>query len=302
MHYVSTRGHSGRKQFSETLLEGLAEDGGLYIPQTYPRVDDATLDAWRTLSYPSLAFEVLSLYISDIPPADLKAICERTYTPEVFGSSKIAPLRKLENGLYLQGLSNGPTLAFKDMAMQLLGNLLEYELARRQENLNILGATSGDTGSAAEYAMRGKKGVRVFMLSPRGRMSAFQQAQMFSLQDRNIHNIAIDGVFDDCQDIVKQVTSDLEFKQQYKIGAVNSINWARLLAQVVYYFSGSAGVRTGGDRCKLCSAFGEFRKHLRGAYCAHDGASNIPAGPCDQRERRARRVLPHRGVSRPKSR
>lgn len=238
MHYVSTRGHSGRKQFSETLLEGLAEDGGLYIPQTYPRVDDATLDAWRTLSYPSLAFEVLSLYISDIPPADLKAICERTYTPEVFGSSKIAPLRKLENGLYLQGLSNGPTLAFKDMAMQLLGNLLEYELARRHEELNILGATSGDTGSAAEYAMRGKKGVRVFMLSPRARMSAFQQAQMFSLQDDNIHNIAIDGVFDDCQDIVKRVSGDLEFKQRYKIGAVNSINWARLLAQVVYYFYG----------------------------------------------------------------
>lgn len=238
MHYVSTRGHSGRKQFCETLLEGLAPDGGLYVPETFPRVDDATLDAWRTLSYPSLAFEVLSLYISDIPPADLKAICKKTYTPEVFRSPKISPLRKLENGLYLQELSNGPTLAFKDMAMQLLGNLLEYELTHRHEELNILGATSGDTGSAAEYAMRGKKGVRVFMLSPRGRMSAFQQAQMFSLQDDNIHNIAIDGVFDDCQDIVKRVSGDLEFKQRYKIGAVNSINWARLLAQVVYYFSG----------------------------------------------------------------
>jgi threonine synthase len=238
MHYVSTRGHSGRKQFCETLLEGLAEDGGLYVPETYPRVDDATLDAWLSLSYPSLAFEVLSLYVGDIPPADLKAICEKTYTRATFGKPEIAPLRKLETGLYLQGLSNGPTLAFKDMAMQLLGNLLEYELARRHEELNILGATSGDTGSAAEYAMRGKKGVRVFMLSPRGRMSAFQQAQMFSLQDHNIHNIAVDGVFDDCQDIVKRVASDLEFKRQYKIGAVNSINWARLLAQVVYYFSG----------------------------------------------------------------
>jgi len=238
MHYVSTRGHSGRKQFCEALLEGLAQDGGLYVPETYPRVDDATLDAWRSLSYPSLAFEILSLYVSDIPPVDLKAICEKTYTPEVFGSPKISPLRKLENGLYLQELSNGPTLAFKDMAMQLLGNLLEYELAHRHQELNILGATSGDTGSAAEYAMCGKKGVRVFMLSPRGRMSAFQQAQMFSLQDENIHNIAIDGVFDDCQDIVKGVSGDLEFKQRYKIGAVNSINWARLLAQVVYYFYG----------------------------------------------------------------
>jgi threonine synthase len=176
MHYVSTRGHSGRKQFCEALLEGLAQDGGLYVPETYPRVDDATLDAWRSLSYPSLAFEILSLYVSNIPPVDLKAICEKTYTPEVFGSPKISPLRKLENGLYLQELSNGPTLAFKDMAMQLLGNLLEYELARRHQELNILGATSGDTGSAAEYAMCGKKGVRVFMLSPRGRMSAFQQA------------------------------------------------------------------------------------------------------------------------------
>ncbi|KRP99884.1 threonine synthase [Bradyrhizobium yuanmingense] len=238
MHYISTRGHSGRKQFCEVLLEGLAQDGGLYVPESYPHVDRATLDAWRALPYPSLALEVLSLYVSDIPPADLKAICEKTYTPAIFGKPDIAPLRKLERGLYLQELSNGPTLAFKDMAMQLLGNLLEYELARRHQELNILGATSGDTGSAAEYAMRGKKGVRVFMLSPRGRMSAFQQAQMFSLQDHNIHNIAIDGVFDDCQDIVKRVAGDLEFKRRYKIGAVNSINWARLLAQVVYYFFG----------------------------------------------------------------
>jgi threonine synthase len=238
MHYVSTRGHWGRKQFCEILREGLAPDGGLYVPESYPRADSATLKGWRSLPYPSLAFEILSLYVSDIPPADLKAICEKTYTSEVFGSSAVAPLRKLEPGLYLQGLSNGPTLAFKDMAMQLLGNLLAYELGRRQETLNILGATSGDTGSAAEYAMRGKKGVRVFMLSPQGRMSAFQQAQMFSLQDDNIHNIAIDGVFDDCQDIVKRVSGDLEFKRRYNIGAVNSINWARLLAQVVYYFSG----------------------------------------------------------------
>jgi len=144
----------------------------------------------------------------------------------------------LEPGLALQALSNGPTLAFKDMAMQLLGQLFEYELKRRGETLNILGATSGDTGSAAEYAMRGKAGVNVFMLSPHGRMSPFQQAQMFSLQDANIHNLAVEGVFDDCQDIVKAVSNDLDFKRQYKIGTVNSINWARLLAQVVYYFAG----------------------------------------------------------------
>ena len=180
----------------------------------------------------------MSLYIDDIPAPDLKAICEKTYTAAIFGNPAITPLKKLEGGLYLEALSNGPTLAFKDMAMQLLGNLFEYELARRGEQLNILGATSGDTGSAAEYAMRGKRGVRVFMLSPHGRMSPFQQAQMFSLQDANIHNIAVEGVFDDCQDIVKAVSNDLDFKRRYKIGTVNSINWARLLAQVVYYFAG----------------------------------------------------------------
>ena len=242
MRYLSTRASSGstadRKQFCQILLEGLAPDGGLYLPEHYPQVDDATLTKWRSLRYADLAFEVLSLYIDDIPAADLKAICAKTYTEEVFGSKEIVPLRPLEDGLYLEALSNGPTLAFKDMAMQLLGNLFEYELARRGEELNILGATSGDTGSAAEYAMRGKKGVRVFMTSPNGRMSPFQQAQMFSLQDENIHNIAIDGVFDDCQDIVKAVSNDLTFKRDYKIGTVNSINWARLMAQVVYYFAG----------------------------------------------------------------
>ncbi len=238
MRYISTRGHADRKTFCEILLEGLAPDGGLYLPEKYPQIDAATLAEWRNLSYADLAFEVLSLYVDDIPADDLKSICKRTYTEEVFGTKAIVPLKKLEGNLYLEGLSNGPTLAFKDMAMQLLGNLFEYELARRREELNILGATSGDTGSAAEYAMRGKKGVRVFMTSPAGRMSAFQQAQMFSLQDENIHNIAVEGVFDDCQDIVKAVSNDLAFKKKYRIGTVNSINWARLMAQVVYYFAG----------------------------------------------------------------
>ncbi|WP_326538946.1 threonine synthase [Pseudorhodoferax sp.] len=238
MKYLSTRGHPDRKQFCEILLEGLAPDGGLYLPEQYPQVDAATLARWRQLPYAELAFEILSLYIDDIPAADLKALCAKTYTREVFGTEAIVPLRQLEDGVFLEALSNGPTLAFKDMAMQLLGNLFEYELGRRGEELNILGATSGDTGSAAEYAMRGKKGVRVFMTSPHGRMSPFQQAQMFSLQDANIHNLAVDGVFDDCQDIVKAVSNDLAFKRQYRIGTVNSINWARLLAQVVYYFAG----------------------------------------------------------------
>ncbi len=242
MLYLSTRGHPDRKHVCEIVLEGLAPDGGLYLPESYPQVSDATLTEWREVyhkqGYGELAFRILSLYIDDIPAADLRALCAKTYTAEVFGTGEIVPLRHLENGLWIEALSNGPTLAFKDMAMQLLGNLFEYELARRGEELNILGATSGDTGSAAEYAMRGKRGVRVFMTSPHGRMSPFQQAQMFSLLDENIHNIAIEGVFDDCQDIVKAVSNDLEFKRRYKIGTVNSINWARLLAQVVYYFAG----------------------------------------------------------------
>ena len=242
MNYLSTRGHPDRKHFCDILLEGLAPDGGLYLPEHYPQISPARLAELRNVyardGYAALAFEVLSLYIDDIPADDLRALCAKTYTAEVFGTAAIVPLRPLESGLWLEALSNGPTLAFKDMAMQLLGNLFEYELKRRGEQLNILGATSGDTGSAAEYAMRGKKGIRVFMTSPHGRMSPFQQAQMFSLQDENIHNIAIEGVFDDCQDIVKAVSNDLEFKRKYKIGTVNSINWARLLAQVVYYFAG----------------------------------------------------------------
>ncbi|CAN5365146.1 threonine synthase [soil metagenome] len=244
MKYISTRAsdssaaRSGGRRFSEILLEGLAPDGGLYLPEHYPKVDAATLARWRELPYAELAFEILSLYIDDIPADDLRTLTARTYTTEVFGTQQIVPLATLEPGFHLEALSNGPTLAFKDMAMQLLGNLFEYELTRRGEQLNILGATSGDTGSAAEYAMRGKLGVNVFMLSPHGRMSRFQQAQMFSLQDPNIHNLAVEGVFDDCQDIVKAVSNDLAFKRLYRIGTVNSINWARLLAQVVYYFAG----------------------------------------------------------------
>jgi threonine synthase len=246
MNYLSTRGDNTvpviAKKFCEILLEGLAPDGGLYLPEQYPQLDAGQLNALRqvhaTQGYAGLAFEILSLYIDDIPATDLKALCDKTYTQNVFGTAAIVPLKKLEEGVYLEALSNGPTLAFKDMAMQLLGNLFEYELARRGESLNILGATSGDTGSAAEYAMRGKAGVRVFMTSPQGRMSPFQQAQMFSLQDANIHNLAVEGVFDDCQDIVKAVSNDHAFKAKYRIGTVNSINWARLMAQVVYYFAG----------------------------------------------------------------
>ena len=263
MLYLSTRGDRTPRRFCDILLEGLAPDGGLYLPEHYPQIDAARLAALRRThaegGYAALAFEILSLYIDDIPADDLRAMCRKTYTAEVFGTPEIVPLKPLHQGFYLEALSNGPTLAFKDMAMQLLGQLFEYELGRRGQTLNILGATSGDTGSAAEYAMRGKRGIRVFMLSPHGRMSAFQQAQMFSLQDPNIHNIAIEGVFDDCQDIVKAVSNDLEFKRKYRIGTVNSINWARLLAQVVYYFAGYfQATRSDGERVSFTVPSGNF--------------------------------------------
>jgi len=241
VRYISTRGDATPRRFTEILLEGLAPDGGLYLPTEYPRLDASTLASWRGLSYADLAEQVLALFIDDIPETELRQLVRATYTAQVFGSDGITPITALPGtapGLYLQELSNGPTLAFKDMAMQLLGALFEYELARRGEFLNILGATSGDTGSAAEYAMRGRDGVAVFMLSPHGRMSPFQQAQMFSLPDENIHNLCVRGVFDDCQDIVKAVSADLEFKRRLRIGTVNSINWARMLAQVVYYVRG----------------------------------------------------------------
>jgi threonine synthase len=245
MKYISTRGNSPAKTFTEILLGGLAPDGGLYLPEEYPKVTREELDAWRKLSYADLAYAVLSKFATDIPAGDLKAIIDKTYTAQVYGYgradsdfSQITPLRRLDENVYILELSNGPTLAFKDMAMQLLGNLFEYALGKQHQELNILGATSGDTGSAAEYAMRGKKGIRVFMLSPNGKMSAFQRAQMYSLKDPNIYNIAISGMFDDAQDMVKAVSNDHAYKAAHKIGTVNSINWGRVSAQIVYYFKG----------------------------------------------------------------
>ena len=259
MKYISTRGATARKQFSEVLLMGLAPDGGLMLPEQYPQIDRATLDQWRTLSYPELAFEVMSLFATDIPADDLRDIINRTYTEEVFGTKAITPVRTLSDGIKIQALSNGPTLAFKDMAMQFLGNAFEYVLNKEGKELNILGATSGDTGSAAEYALRGKKGVNVFMLSPEGKMSVFQRAQMFSLQDANIHNIAVEGMFDDCQDIVKAVQNDAEFKAKYRIGTVNSINWGRIVAQVVYYFAGYFNATSSNDeKVSFCVPSGNF--------------------------------------------
>jgi threonine synthase len=242
MNYVSTRGRmsdaAAALPFRAILLEGLAVDGGLAVPEAYPRFAPAELEALRGRDYRDVAFAVLSRYIDDIAPVDLKHLIDRTYTPLAFGSDDITPLAALEPGLFLLRVSNGPTLAFKDIALQLLGNLFEYVLAQDGRTLNVLGATSGDTGSSAEWAMQGKRGVAVFMLSPHGRMSPFQQAQMYSLDHPSIHNIAIRGSFDDCQDIVKAIAGDAAFKRRHAIGAVNSINWARVAAQIVYYFKG----------------------------------------------------------------
>jgi len=272
MNYISTRGAGTdeRHTFSDILLGGLAKDGGLYLPAEYPKVSADELVRWRTLSYADLAFEVLSKFSDDIPADDLRSLTRKTYTAQVYSNVRheesavqITPLKTLgeENGttLSLLELSNGPTLAFKDMAMQLLGNLFEYALAKHGDELNILGATSGDTGSAAEYAMRGKTGVRVFMLSPHKKMSAFQTAQMFSLQDPNIFNLAVEGNFDNCQDIVKAVSNDHAYKAKHKIGTVNSINWARVVAQVVYYFKGYfAATKSNDERVSFTVPSGNF--------------------------------------------
>ncbi len=271
MNYFSTRGafhgagNPSPQHYADVLISGLAPDGGLMLPERYPKVTDAQLTAWRSLSYADLAYEILSLFASDIPAADLKALTHAAYTKEVFGSTDITPLKTLAPNLHIQGLSNGPTLAFKDCAMQYLGHAFEYVLRKRGERLTILGATSGDTGSAAEYAMRGKERIEVFMLSPAGRMSAFQRAQMYSLTDANIHNLAIEGVFDDCQDIVKAISSDLPFKAKHNIGTVNSINWGRISAQVVYYFKGYfAATQTNTQKVSFAVPSGNFGNILAG--------------------------------------
>ena len=265
--YVSTRGawHEQPQTFRAILLEGLAPDGGLAVPSVYPTLASDELEALRPLDYRGLALAILGRFATDIPRDDLRRLVEQTYTAVTFGDDDITPLRALEPGFYLLGLSNGPTLAFKDIALQLLGQLFQYVLRDRKQNLNILGATSGDTGSSAEYAMRGKDGIAVFMLSPHGRMSAFQQAQMYTLEDPNIHNLAIEGTFDDCQDVVKAIAGDAEFKRKHRLGAVNSINWARIAAQVVYYFKGYfAATRDATTRVSFAVPSGNFGNVLAG--------------------------------------
>ncbi|MEL4357263.1 MULTISPECIES: threonine synthase [unclassified Luteococcus] len=264
MRYISTRSLPGDPgaPFCDIVLEGLAPDGGLYLPVEYPQIGGRLAElrrVWDDEGYAGLGTIILGEFIDDIPAEDLRGICQRAWNEDVFGTPEVAPVQELGDGLWLCHLSNGPTAAFKDMAMQLLGQLFEYELARRGRQMNILGATSGDTGSAAEYAMRGREHVRVFMLTPAGRMTPFQQAQMFSINDPRIVNIAVEGLFDDCQDLVKAVSNDLAFKAEHSIGAVNSINWARLVAQVVYYVAAWLQVTTEDDqRVSFCVPSGNF--------------------------------------------
>jgi threonine synthase len=269
--YVSTRGGTSGgtsggpsgslapQTFSSVALDGLAADGGLMLPAQLPSIDQARLSAWRSLDYVGLALEVMGLFVDDLGPGDLERLITKTYTSEVFGSRDITPCSRLQPDLSLLHLSNGPTLAFKDIAMQWLGHLFEHLLGREGATLNILGATSGDTGSAALHAMKGKAGIEVFMLSPYQRMSPFQAAQMYSVQDRNCHNLAIRGVFDEAQDIVKQLSQDAPFKSRWRLGSVNSINWARLVAQVVYYFKGYfAATSSNSERVSFCVPSGNF--------------------------------------------
>lgn len=270
MLYISTRGGAEPLPYCDALLEGLATDGGLAVPQEMPTVSPETLERWRALTYPQLATEVLALFATDIERDDLARMTEAAYAPF---PDAVVPLRPIGGGMTLVGLSEGPTLAFKDLAMQFLGQVVEHALERTGSVLNVLGATSGDTGSAAEYALRGKERIAVFMLSPQGRMSPFQRAQMFSLDEPNIHNIAVAGVFDDCQNLVKELAGDLEVKRELHLGAVNSINLARITAQVVYYFWAwlRATDADGHAEVSITVPSGNFGNILSGFYAREMG-------------------------------
>ncbi len=233
MNYISTRGQIAPISFKDAVMMGLATDGGLLLPDHIPAVDRQTLAEWQELPYRELAFRVMSLFATDIPSDDLKRLIDASY--DSFANKEITPVVR-ENGVYILELFHGPTLAFKDVALQFLGNLFEYLLKERGERINIVGATSGDTGSAAIYGVRGKENIDIFILHPHLKTSPIQALQMTTVLDDNVHNIAVKGTFDDCQNIVKALFNDLPFKERYALGAVNSINWARILAQVVYYF------------------------------------------------------------------
>jgi threonine synthase len=245
MRYISTRGGIQPIGFKDAVMMGLATDGGLLLPESYPQISRQQLNDWRSLSYPELSWQIISRFVDDIPADVLKGLIDRSYA--TFSHPEVTPVVH-QDGVHILELFHGVTLAFKDVALQFLGNLFEYILAEREQHLNIVGATSGDTGSAAIHGVRGKKGITIFILHPYGKTSPVQALQMITVTDANVHNIAIRGTFDDCQNMVKALFNDLEFKEKYSLGAVNSINWARVLAQVVYYFYAWLRVTDSGDQ------------------------------------------------------
>ncbi|KAM0262118.1 hypothetical protein ACHAQJ_001859 [Trichoderma viride] len=273
--YLSTRGGDYDLSFETVVLKGLAADGGLFLPHQIPTAEKWR--DWKDLSYAELAFEILSLYISrsEIPADDLKAIIDRSYS--TFRSKDVAPLVHLEDNLYLLELFHGPSYSFKDCALQFLGNLFEYFLVRKNHGKEGKGATSGDTGSAAIYGLKGKQDVSVFILHPKGRISPIQELQMTTCTDANVHNLAVEGTFDDCQDIVKAMFGDPDANEALQLGAVNSINFSRILAQIVYYFysyfslarqSSSFNV---GDEVRFVTPTGNFGNILAGYFAKQMG-------------------------------
>jgi threonine synthase len=232
MKYISTRGGIDPISFKEAVMMGLAADGGLLLPDSLPSVDSATLDVWKDLSYPDLALKIMGLFIDDLSNEKLGALINDSYIK--FDVPEVTPIVKVGKWFILE-LFHGPTLAFKDVALQVLGNLFSLFLEESGKKMNILGATSGDTGSAAIYGVKGKDNINIFILHPKGRVSKVQALQMTTVPEKNVFNIALKGTFDDCQAIVKAIFNQLDFKAQYSLGSINSINWARVLAQVVYY-------------------------------------------------------------------
>lgn len=289
--YFSSRSSDHAISFEEAVITGLAPDGGLYIPTSIPKLPETFLDTWSNLSFQELAFEILSLYISrdEIPAEKLKEIVTKSYS--TFRAEDITPVTTLNKdlNLHLLELFHGPTYAFKDVALQFVGNLFDFFLSRRnegksatdksRESITVVGATSGDTGSAAIYGLRNKKDVSVFILFPTGRVSPIQEAQMTSVLDPNIHTISVEGTFDDCQDLVKQVFGDKEFNDKYHIGAVNSINWARILAQITYYFHAfftlarrtEGGAKALAGKVNFVVPTGNFGDILAGFYAKQMG-------------------------------
>ena len=270
--YISTRGKVLGLNFRDAVMMGLADDGGLLLPAQIPQIDKAALDFWKTLSYPELAYEVMSPFIGDAVPAnDLKELIYRSYG--TFTAKEVVPVKPVGD-VFITELFHGPTLAFKDIALQFLGNMFEYILKQTGGKLNILGATSGDTGSAAIHGVRGKKGIDIFIMFPNGRVSPLQERQMTTVPDANVHCIAVEGTFDDGQRVLKEVFNDLPFKRSYHLGAVNSVNWCRVLAQVVYYFWSAFRVQemTGRLQVQVTVPTGNFGDIFAGYVALKMGA------------------------------